>query len=93
MYMIQANRLKWHVLFLRGEQFRPAYQALGELRSHLDNTPFAMLTATCSEEIKMEMFRILYLREDEVTTISRIPDRLVCQILTQTGTDSRVHSD
>ena len=64
-----------HVLVLWGEQFRPSYKILGELRSHFDQTPFAAFTATCSEQIRLQICQILHLTVDEVSITAAIPDR------------------
>ena len=64
-----------YLIFFRGEEFRPSYSALGQLRSHHDDTPFLLLTATCSPKILNDITTILHLKSQDVNIIARNADR------------------
>ena len=63
-------------LIYRGEEFRPVYKCLGELRSHFYSTPFLMLTGTITENTKTIVMKELQLHPEEVKIIAVTCDRL-----------------
>ncbi|XP_006815053.1 ATP-dependent DNA helicase RecQ-like [Saccoglossus kowalevskii] len=63
-----------HVLELWGDDFRPTYRMLGELRSHF-SCSFLILTATCTNVMKRNILKQLYFGENEMQLVSKVPDR------------------
>ncbi|CAG2186571.1 unnamed protein product [Mytilus edulis] len=58
-----------------GDQFRPTFQRLGEMRSHFTEVPFLLLTATCTDAILKSITKKLHIDAPTIESIS--PDRSV----------------
>ena len=73
--MTKKNQCPVHVFrLLRGDDFRPEYKRVGELRSVAD-VPLLLLTATCTEKMQKDIFSALGLGMDEIHQVTLLPDR------------------
>jgi superfamily II DNA helicase RecQ len=57
----------------RGEKFRPTFSRLGEIRSHLTETPFLLLTATLTKEILLSVCKKLHIEHPAI--VAKSPER------------------
>ncbi|XP_006825696.1 ATP-dependent DNA helicase RecQ-like [Saccoglossus kowalevskii] len=63
-----------HVLELWGDDFRPTYRMLGELRSHF-SCSFLILTAICTNVMKRNILKQLYFGNKLHLIFTKVPDR------------------
>ena len=77
-----------HCISEWGEDFRPEYMQLCELRSCF-NVPIMALTATTTVKVKGDIMRSLHLEETDTDVIFRSPDRpnIYLQVLKRNCTD------
>ena len=68
-----------HCVSQWGNDFRPAYRKLGNLRQYLKSTPFIALTATATPEVRKDILKSLHLN-DPITTVTSF-DRLILKFL------------
>lgn len=60
---------------LRGDTFRPSYEALGSIRSHFENVPMLLLSATLSESLRCRTLDILHIDSEDIHEVFELPDR------------------
>ena len=68
-----------HILYkvihnFRGENFRPEFRQISELRSLID-VPVLALTATASKKVEKDIYSFLLFDDEETLSVQLIPDR------------------
>ena len=63
-----------HCLTEWGEDFRPDFKEMAQLRSFF-KVPVLAVTATCTTKVKDDIFSILQLNPDDSEIVSKSPDR------------------
>lgn len=58
----------------RGEDFRPKYKEVSNLRSLIE-APVLAVTATCDEKIKTAIFNTLQISKIDTNIVALTPDR------------------
>jgi hypothetical protein len=61
----------------RGDEFRPDYKTIGDLRSPYSAVPWLMLTATCTEPMRAAILESLHLTDEHVEQVALLPDRYI----------------
>lgn len=64
-----------HLVVEWGEDFRPKYKELPNLRCTVGVTPWALITATASKELMQKLLKAVEIKEKEITLVSAVPDR------------------
>lgn len=64
------NLIKMSFLIKWGNDFRPSYRTIGQLRSKMPNIPFLALTATATPAVRQDIINSLKLKSPIVTVSS-----------------------
>ncbi|XP_038072351.1 ATP-dependent DNA helicase Q-like SIM [Patiria miniata] len=64
-----------HCICNWGEDFRPIYSHVAELRSILSSVPVLVMSATLPTNVRDSVFKTLHLDPSEVTSVCKNPDR------------------